>query len=334
VSHPDEWPASGVMHFRLEEPRLGRLDLSCDNGYVISSYDLGFPEVREVAVPNSLDDGTFDITKFYGARSITLDIVLKPHSGISPSSPLLGAESLLRDRLLAFLHPGTRPVLIFSEHDDDRVKQVMVRGSQGTVAVDRKNYNRLSASWVAPRGSLLSWDQRCYQWTFSSNTADTQTQLIVNAGSAPAHWQAMLTGEATKPRFILNGTQLLQLDYNSTPGDTIVIDSFSRTVTIDGVQSGYKYIADNTNWMQVPPGTSRLTIEQDTYSVEGYPYAWWQPGGTGKTPTNWSIPPGTTPANNPPPGGNPPWAWTTRRDPDTGEPGRLEINFCFYDTFV
>lgn len=336
MTYPQNWPVPGKMHFRLEETRLGRLDLDCDAGYVVSAYDLGFPTIREVTVPNALDDGTFDVTRFYGARSITFDIVLKPHSGSAPNSPVTAAEAVLRDRLLAYLYPGVRPTLIFSEHQDDRVKQVMLRGSQGTVAVNKRNYNRLNVSWVAPRGSLLGWDQRCYSYTFSSATSDTQVQTIVNAGSVPAHWQATLSGESIRPRFVLNGDQVLQLDYQSKVGDVIVIDSFSRTVTINGTQSGYKYVADNTSWMQVPPGISELTVEQDTYTVEGFPFAWWQPTGSVSTkgPTNWATPPGTTPPNNPPPGGQPPWAWTTTVDPATGVPGHLDITFCYYDTYV
>jgi len=341
MTYPAGWPAPGKMHFRLVEPRLGWLDLDCDHGYVVQSYDLGFPEIREVVVPNSLDDGTFDVTRYYGARAITLDVVLKPHAGLGPASRPTAPEPVLRDRLLAFLHPGLRSLLWFSEHDDDRVKQALVRGSSGSVAVDRKNYNHVNASWVAPRGNLLSYDERHLRYTFSSNTSDTQTKDLVNNGSAPAHWRAMLTGEAIKPRFVLEkGTErerTLQLGYTSQPGDVVVIESFSRTVTINGQQVGYKYLDDNSQWFSVPPGTAPLTVEQDTYTVEGYPYAWWQPGDALHTPTNWADDdpaPGGTPPNNPPPGGAPPWAWTTKADPITGEPGKLQIDFAYYDTYI
>jgi len=336
VSYPPGWPAPGKMHFRLIEPRLGWLDLDCDSGYVVQSYDLGFPEVREVVVANSLDDGTFDITRYYGSRAITLDIVLKPHAGLGPMSAPTAPESVLRDRLLAFLYPGLRALLYFSEHDDGRVKQALIRGSQGSAAVDKRNYNHINASWVAPRGNLLSYDERCLRYTFSSNTSDTITQNVLNNGSAPAQWRAVLSGESIKPRFIMDG-HTLQLGYVSNPGDVVVIESFSRTVTINGQQVGYKYIDDNSTWFQVPPGSTPLTIEQDTYTVQGYPYAWWQPGDAAHTPTNWAdsaAAPGGTPPNNPPPGGAPPWAWTTKADPVTGEPGKLQIDFCHFDTFL
>jgi hypothetical protein len=65
-----------------------------------------------VSVPNSLDDGTYDISHFYG-RSITLDVVVKPHTGIDATSSPTAAEAVLRDRLLAYMYPGVRPTLIF-----------------------------------------------------------------------------------------------------------------------------------------------------------------------------------------------------------------------------
>jgi hypothetical protein len=332
MSYPTLWPQPGIMHFRLLEDRLGALDLDCDHGYVVQSYDLGFPTVREVIYNNSLDDGTFDVTRYHGPRTVTLDLALKPHSGPTPNSPPLPAESVLRDALLAYTHPSRRPTLLFSEHQDSRVKRVMLRGTSATAAVTRANYNKVSLTWVAPRGVFRSYDERCYHFTFSSNTSDTQTYEIVNEGSSPSPWRCVLLGEAVKPRFLLNGVPLLELNYTSSAGDTIVIDSFSRTVTIDGVQTGFTYVGDSATWFPIPSGTSTLTIEQDSYTTEGYPYAYWQsmPG----TPTNWAIPPGTTPVNHPPPIGAPPWAWTTDVDPATGLPGQLSIDFCYFDSYI
>jgi hypothetical protein len=264
------------MHFRLVNDRLGRLDLDPESGYVVTAYDLGHPEVREVRVPNSLDNGSFDNTRYYGARAITLDVTLKPHTGVGPTTGFIASEAQLRDRLKAFTNPGVRSSLLLSEHQDNRVKQALIRGADMSGGVFRENYNKMSVSWVAPRGVLLSYDRRCYPFSFGSDTSDTQTITILNEGSAESHWIATLSGEAVKPRLILNGTQVLQLDYTSAAGDTIVIDSFSRTVTINGTQVGFKYVADNAAWFQIPPGVSELTIEQDTYTVEGYPYAYWQ----------------------------------------------------------
>src|SRR5580765_1940614 len=106
MTYPPEWPPPGKMHFRLLQDRLGALDLHCDEGYVVNAYNLGFPEIREVKLPNSLDDGTFDVTRFYGARVVSMDVTLKSHTGITPVSPYIAPESVLRDKLMGYLYPG------------------------------------------------------------------------------------------------------------------------------------------------------------------------------------------------------------------------------------
>ena len=169
MSYPPEWPAPGRMHFRLDHPRLGKLDLGCDTGYVVTAYNLGFPEIREVKLNNSLDDGTFDVTRFFGARAVSLDVVLKPHQGLTPASYATAPEAQLRDKLLGYLYPGIRPRLLFSEHGDKRVRQILLRGTSASLAVSQPDYNQVNLSWIAPRGTLYSYDERCYVYRFGEN---------------------------------------------------------------------------------------------------------------------------------------------------------------------
>jgi hypothetical protein len=332
---PSAWPEAGVMHWRLEDARLGALDMSCDTGYVVQAYDLGSPEVREVTVPNSLDDGNFDVTRYYGPRAISLDIALKPHTGVAPNSPRIMSEAKLRDRLLAYTYPGIRPRIVFSEHDDDRVKQAMIRGAEASVAVSQPAYNKLNVSWVVPRGAYWSYTERCYQFRFDATTPDSQTVTIVNEGSAPAYWRAKLRGEVTQPRFLLNGTPLLWLDYTAGPTEIVEAESFSRTVSLNGAPIGYRYVEDNSTWFQIPSGESQLTVEIDVGDLNAYPEAFWQPEPVEQTfwADNKGLP-GGNPPNNPSPVGRPPWAWTTKYDPVTGRPSYLDVQFCYYDTFL
>lgn len=290
MTAPPDWPDPGKMHFRLYTPRLGNLDLSCENGYVVSSYDLGFPEVREVKLNNSLNDGTFDITRFYGSRAITLDIVLKGHGGIAPGQGArLGAEAELRDRLLGYMYPAVRPVLLFSEHEDERVRQIQLRASQASRAVGQARYNRVTCSWVAPRGILTSYDQECYRVYFTESSGRSVTITVNNHGTLDTDWNASISGEVTRAKIELTTltesaagvvsatTRTLQLDYETKPGDLVILDSYSRTVTVNGVRTPYSYIGNNNSWFKLPPGISQLTITHDaTLAFQGYPYAYWQ----------------------------------------------------------
>jgi hypothetical protein len=284
MSFPPDWPDPGKLHFRLSNSRLGRLDLACERGYVVTAYDLGFPEIREVKLNNALDDGTFDVTRFYGARSVSLDVTLKSHTGLTPASDFINSESFLRDKLLGYLYPGIRSTLLFSEHRDRRVRQILIRGTQASVAVGQKDYNQVNVSWVAPRGTLYSYDERCYHYVFSENSPEFMDLTVVNEGTVPVDWRASISGWSIHPRLILNGKERLRLRYDAEPGDVIILDSFSRTVTVNGTPTNYDYIGDDAYWFQIPPGTSTLRVIHDGgVSSLGYPYARWQVAATVST---------------------------------------------------
>lgn len=277
MTYPPDWPAPGKMHFRLLHERLGALDLHCDQGYIVNGYNLGFPEVREVRVNNSLDDGAFDVTRFFGARAVSLDVTLKSHTGLTPASSYLNPEAVLRDRLLGYLYPGIRSRLLFSENGDRRVRQILIRGSSASLAVNQANYNKVNLSWIAPRGTLYSYDERCYGYIFSVTSDDAMTLNIVNEGTVPVDWRASISGYLVHPWLVLNGTKVLQLIYTAEPGDVIVLDSFSRTITINGKPASYTYGNNAPEWFTIPPGTSTLTIEHEHFEKQpGYPYAYWQ----------------------------------------------------------
>ena len=303
MTYPPEWPDPGKMHFRLLHERLGRLDLDCDHGYVVTAYNLGFPEIREVKLNNSLDHGTFDVTRFFGARAVSLDVALKPHTGLTPASPRIMSESKLRDKLVGYLYPGIRSTLLFSEHDDNRVRQILLRGTSAAVAVSQPDYNRLNVSWIAPRGTISSFDERCYLFRFGETSGEFMDLIVVNEGTVPVDWRASISGWSIHPRFILNGTETLSVQYDAEPGDVIILDAYSRTITINGAAASYAYIGDASHWFQIPPGVNTLRVEHaGGIAAFGYSYARWQEPGTnvaivdefaradGELGTDWTAP--------------------------------------------
>ena len=80
------------FHWAIEDPDLGLLELTCDNGYIVTEYDLGFPDVREVTYDRPLNDGTFDLTRYVGSRLVSLTIVLNGDS--NPFFPRSNAASV------------------------------------------------------------------------------------------------------------------------------------------------------------------------------------------------------------------------------------------------
>lgn len=376
---PPDWPVHpGVMHFRLidtqrntESPLLGVLDLSCDNGYVVRSYEFAQPEIRAAVYNNSLDDGTLDVTKFYGSRAVTLELSLKvrpsvndtgdrieiPNPGGGPMVP--ATEARLRDRLRGYLQPYRRARLIFSEHDDERVRQITMRGAESACVIAQPRFNSLSASWVAPRCYIESYALHRATAVVDGVLGESLSIDIVNAGNAPAYWVARIQGEGVSPRFVLSnsvtGSSFLKFNYETQqPGDMVTIDSFTKSVIINRQPIGFGYVDDQSQWFRIPPGVSTLTLDDLAQTRPGWPYAIWTDGqrlpafvlpqsqqgmftrrreGEGNPP--WVAPPGTDTSADPSLAG---FSWSTRPpdsgDPSQGPPGVAQITFEWRDTWV
>jgi hypothetical protein len=273
---PEDWPAPGEMHFRLSDATLGNLDLSCDTGYIVRSYDLGFPEVREVSYAATLDDGTFDVTAFVGARSVSLDIVLRATDVSGHPLPSGPSETRMRDDLLKYLSPALRPVLMFSEHGDDRVRAIVLRGSDAPISVSQPQFNSVSVSWRAPRGMIENTDVHRAYFTFDELLSAEYTILTENKGTVPAHWQLQISGDLESPHISI-GDLHLWLNYHIEPAGVITIDSRTRTVRIGNVPVGYRYLDDKSDWFRIPPGFQEIHFSHDAVPRLGLPYAYWQP---------------------------------------------------------
>lgn len=356
---PADWPVDvEQMHFRLTDQLLGPLDLSCDRGYVVRSYDFAYPETRAVTYNNALEDGAFDLTKFLGPRAVTLELTLKVRASVNdtgprlviPSGPGSGtevSEAMLRDRIRAYLHPQRRPRLIFTEHQDKRCRQVLLRGSESAAAFAQARYNACSASWVAPRTYIESYRVKTAIATIDEDVPAALSLDIFNEGNAPAYWAARLQGETMKPRISLvnavYGTSYLQLDYDRTnPGDVVTVDSFSRSVLVNNQPIGFRYVNDQSQWFRIPPGPSTLVFDAFTAAGAGYEYGTWVtgqfqgPGSPNAATGQWSDRLTNLPAPAPPedPQG-PPFAWSTRPGESGGvTPSGSELRFAYTDTWL
>lgn len=328
---PPDWPDLEDMHFRLEDPVLGRLDLSCETGYIVREYDFSPPAMREVTYDNAFDDGTFDFTQFIGARAVTLDLVLRPTENINGTGVQF-SEPMMRDRLLGYTHPSRRPRLIFSEFGDHRVKEIDLRGSDFSAAVTKPRFNELNVSWVAPKGIITSSFLKCETQTMSV-LAGVREFSLLNEGNVNAHWSLTITGEVQMPKIYMDGdeSRALELEFSANMTDTIVVTSIDRTVRVNGVRVGYRYLSDNSTWFTIPPGVHTMNFESADYTRQGYPFAEWENDGSAPLVT-WAGNPPHLPADNV--AVPPPWAWTTDIDPTTGQPGTTSISVCYRSTWI
>lgn len=329
---PVDWPvAPGQMHFRLEDPVLGRLELLDDRGYIVREYDMGTPEIREVTYPNSFDDGTFDFTQFIGSRAVTLDVVLRPTEFIDGTGEQR-SEPAMRDRLLAYAHPIRRPRLLYSEHGDDRVKEIDLRAADFSASVTQPRFNSVNISWVAPRGYIQSNFTKCEEQVMGE-LASTREFFLINEGNMNAHWTLAIRGEVQMPIIWLDDERAtaIELEFNSTVSDNILISSLERSVRVNGVRTGYKYLSDTSTWFTIPPGDHSISVSSSDYTRQGYPFAKWENDGVAPLVT-WGGAPPHLPAYNP--AVPPPWAWTSAADPGTGAPGVTNLIVCYRSTWI
>ena len=292
---PLDWPETGEMHFRLYDPLYGSLDLSCDTGYIVRSYEFASPEMREVVYPNALNDGTLDVTAFTGARAVTLDMVLRnTPSADGTGTPTL-SESRMRDQIMKYLSPTRRPTLYFSEHGDygslytrtgreiqvRRVRKLALRGREGPHSVNRPQFNELSMSWVAPGGLIEHTERHERQIKFTEENLDAEYIIITqNNGTVPAHWRLEIDGDLESPQIELvtpvGRSQRLWLNYHIEEPNTVTVDSRTKTVMVGSKSVGYRYIDDRSEWFRIPVGESRIVLTHTSIERAGLPYAYWQ----------------------------------------------------------
>lgn len=93
----------------LWEETLGRLELG-NLPFVVESFQIGSPEIRDNIKNRALADGVFDDTMYHGASAITLAVRLAPHLSRDSRATDYWLATL-RDTLAAYMHPRLRPRL-------------------------------------------------------------------------------------------------------------------------------------------------------------------------------------------------------------------------------
>jgi hypothetical protein len=129
----------------LDDPKLGTLSLDCATGYVVNVYDLGAPAVRADVSDRFNTDGTVDLTRHSGARTVQVQVTLD--GNVRPFSRL-------RDRLAAYTQPDRRPTLTIREPGDTRVRRLQLRGNAAGIPVSSPKINKMTAAWVCPSGLI------------------------------------------------------------------------------------------------------------------------------------------------------------------------------------
>jgi len=278
------------MHVELEDPELGVLELGCDP-YVVVSLQVGSPNVREVVRNRSLMDGTLDDTLYMGARAITAAIRFNDVACDADVS-----MQVLIDRLTPYMSPHRRCVLTWQLPRSNELRAAVVRGSNWGWTVEGPKAQGIAPQWVVPSGEILAGGPnarhcetikpssdieagRSYNLTFPRTYPASDPiggRTIYNPGSTNAHWTLTIFGPVVNPSFAVNGT-VFETDRRGgvtlVAGQTLVVDTRSRTVLLNGVASASQYQHtnfDEWSWhdLLLRPGTNFVRFDGTGLTVQ------------------------------------------------------------------
>ncbi len=274
----------------LSDPQLGEVELR-SRPFVVRSFQIGSPETRQVVRPRALANGSYDDTRFTGARAVTVALELGERYCASPAG--LSTMQDLYDRILPFMAPRRRPTMTWSLPGSGGVlRQMTVRGQAAPVVIARAKHPSLVLQFVAPSGEITTpgehatyiepavdtVDGRTYDLTFDRTyptSAPVGDRTIVQNGNEEAHWRLTLFGEVVDPAFRINDVTIAFTENGGLTvpaGSSVVLDTRERTVYLNDDPTTPVYDRTNfTEWswgdVLLQPGANVVRFSPD--SIDG-----------------------------------------------------------------
>jgi len=288
------------VNLALIDEQLGTLELTCANGYVVTEFQLGSPAVREVVHNRALADGTVDDTRYVGARAVTVSMTLDTR--VAPMQTLL-------DRLVPYVSPRRRPILAWTLPGSETERRALVvRGVEAPFVVERPRWPPVVCQWVAPDGLIVAPEQTCQQIEPAVDDVDGRrydecpldpspdrveattttgrcydrvyppaaqrgARVVTNAGNEVAEWVAYLYGPVSNPVLTVNGVTVKISGVDLALGESVVIDTRSRTILLDGdptrsVYGNSNYAEWTWDQLRLRPGDNEIRYSGQVTSPE------------------------------------------------------------------
>lgn len=263
----------------LSADDLTDLSLECDDGYVMTTIDIGFPSERPVVRNRALADGVFDDSKYLGRRAITVTIRLDNR---------ITTTQALFDRLAAFMSQRRRPTLTWAlAGSPTDFRSTVVRGVDAPLPISGPKYRTIVCSFVSEGAYLQSPVETCvildpnnpepeigreYNLTFNRvyvPTTPVGGLYVTNLGNAPANWRGTLRYTAINP-LITVGSTVMNFSQNGginlITGQTLVIDTEDRTILLNGDPTLSRYDRVNfEDWswddLLLQPGSNLVRLQ-------------------------------------------------------------------------
>jgi hypothetical protein len=106
-----------------------------------------------------------------------------------------------------------------------------------------------------------------FSFSFGSPIASAGTVLASNDGNRPAPWQAIITGPVTNPSVLSDtvGGRQVKLNLTLNTASTLIIDSQTRSATVDGSDRTGKFTREE--WFGMMPGVNQIRLLADSTGV-------------------------------------------------------------------
>jgi hypothetical protein len=272
------------------------------NGIIVDSVDLGYPDVREDTGVWTDANGTWDFTRFFGARGITLGGTLVDSAR--------GTRSMSYKALIPYLDPAARPVLVYSFDGDDHFAYLNLRAAGYSGAITNPVITKWSAQWKCPDAIAYDLESNSvtiipgvtgsFGRTYTTPQLQTPTPtsgwtpnryypvmggaaygLASNNGTAVTWPIIQIFGYCTVPAIIndtTNKTFAMASGYTVNAGEVLVIDTRQRAVYL-GTPNASRYnqvdFSRSSFWPLIP-GDNHITFVPATADPNAKAVITWQ----------------------------------------------------------
>lgn len=260
------------------------------SGVVVKNYDLGYPTAREVVADLAGQHGSLDLTKYFGSRTVKLDVSVLDVAGSTRHQTM--------DTLRYLSRPGGRPQLVVQCDGWAQQRTLVLRGTPSSCVVGPLNAGYLEASlaWVVPTGVMNSATQELplqpipvtttgvsfttsFPMSFAPGSLSNMA-TATNSGTTHTPWVARFWGQATNIT-VTNRTTGATFVLNApiVAGNYIQIDSAARTALMNNTPGNSMFnLIDFTksSWWTLAPGDNVISVtaqSSDTNAICYFDFA-------------------------------------------------------------
>lgn len=272
---------------RLDHPNLDPLVVDdYEAGWSVELLDIGMPQVREVMTARPRSDGVVDETEHVGARAVAMTVRMWN----------CGAETAdqKRTKLAAFCHPRLRPTMTY-ERDGAAPRVLTLRAGDLQAPLDNPRLVTAQALWLSdgpvfgatdhltilsPSTGAPGWTPPLDPpWEFPGHTGGPS--LLINDGSTPTAWNAVIFGPCVGPK-IINRTTGQELSFPGLgvpAGSWLWIDTAAPTINVEQVPAASRYSYFDfvgSSWWSLPPGGSMVEFTAESSASPASAWLQWR----------------------------------------------------------